>query len=1351
MSDLTSKDILNQNDCTEQSLAINTIKGVLECLEDTLQDAIENDNFIVQAGSSYDAENCQIVLADGDADTDDVIIDFSELKESLEFKCEDLGDCPVTALDGIDCEFSVVPTAADPKIFTVTNPDCTTYEIDTNNPVWTCSELNNCSITDLSDVDCVPEAFTDPTNPVGSVSYTNPDCSIVNIPDTISTYTNDPDTCTLTLDAGDGSTPTVVDYGSHQVSVVDGNLIVTDCEGNELVNVQVIPDCPATVTKDPDTCEMTFTGNDCNEETLDFDTLSCMIQSHCDVEGGTGGEAKGPEYVFQMDASNVNDEKISWDGTAFTVFYNATNQNTIFNQVREIIAGTTAYGTPTGDEVIMLKVITDKLGVLTEGWMVFKIGDVTDNNAGELTIEYGAGGSFYSGCGKADESAWLQENPIAGEVPPIGLVPSAQASNLNFNTGDTLLINGDFNDGVVPIYVFCCALGSAEPCSSNDCIEELFGCPIEFPEDMVTTSAVTNTITGNVIATHTDGNGTSVDIEETVTTFVQDLTNNTITYTDENGNPQVADLSQYVDTETVTTLTVNGNVITYTNEDGVPVSFTLPTPDVSTLVDDPENCQFTHTAGGISEVVTYGSKTVYTFDVTAGIRAQVWDNTTGTAVPHDDVDVIFSGDPEGDCQLPAHINGAAGIDNITADWTITDTSEGSPSTDGVDQGRFESWIYIDTNGTQLQDNNANTGERIRIWVDGSVVYLNNTDTSGGGNQGTNGPFVTLNKGWHYIVFEYSDGTVNGGVNLQYSTDGVNFSNFRGLTSTTTPVLSCREEACAYELQDNEFDCPPTVPTSCPVHSTGGGSTSVGDISTLVDNGDKTWTHTAGGISETIDASNAVIDTRAAILALRNSSSLEEGCHYIVTDPAVNGTLQVEHILLHATAPNELSGCYIKTVHDNTAWNGAYDIDTNRVEHVFDHLNRNDVTLYESTSTFPFGVATVQENHVHGGIVNYTAGTINECQINSSTLNMIAGSLTESRISNDSNVTIRNNNNIENIFESSVTFNQVGTGVVRYSRFAGNRTWTNGNTNLDNIDAHFANVNTTGTGGSIVSSRIHNSTISAANAANLNWDFISMDGNSTITANGAGVTTIQYASLDSGGRILVSAGAVLTSLYDSISDISYIQVIAGTLSSRYCKLNSLGYIQHNSTGSNRIDRCEVTSQSRMRFLGTCTNCRIYYSTASSGGMIEHQGSSTGCYWYYNEATSTSQIYSNNSVNLRGYYNSATGNSRIYSQNVTGTHYIYYNSCTGHGYIHFENAPAGRIYAVSCTSQGLVRFRPAGNTGRLYYSSFTAYFYLYADAMSGTRTGLYGMGRRTHTVTNPTLGAPYATGSAWQNFT
>ena len=126
-----------------------------------------------------------------------------------------------------------------------------------------------------------------------------------------------------------------------------------------------------------------------------------------------------------------------------------------------------------------------------------------------------------------------------------------------------------------------------------------------------TVTTVTNTIAGNKIATYTNEDGTVYDIFETVTNLTVDLVNDEIKYTQEDGTVQTYSLEKYLPTtsvltqivsagnkiaihmngdgttvdlfESVTTLAQTGNVLTYTNESGTAVNIDL-TPYLDNLV-----------------------------------------------------------------------------------------------------------------------------------------------------------------------------------------------------------------------------------------------------------------------------------------------------------------------------------------------------------------------------------------------------------------------------------------------------------------------------------------------------------------------------------------------------------------------------------------------------------------------------------------------------------------------------------------------------------------------------------------------------------------------------------------------
>lgn len=566
-------------------------------------------------------------------------------------------------------------------------------------------------------------------------------------------------------------------------------------------------------------------------------------------------------------------------------------------------------------------------------------------------------------------------------------------------------------------------------------------------------------------------------------------------------------------------------------------------------------------------------------------------------------------------------------------------------------------------------------------------------------------------------------------------------------------------------------------------------------------------------------------TRAALRSLRTAGNLSKDCHYVITDYS-RGTVGAATILLHAVDSNTLSQAVeVKTSFDTLAWEGRYDIDTNRLLELNDNIGNN-VSGQENVDTFPWGDTSVYDNVVQeGGVLNYTDGNFSDNVIMSganvtvnnpttaalrrntfnqdSNTTLLSGDFIENTVANDATVTVNTTGGVDNntfgplsvvnitggnvdtnevgqsanltvrggnlsdntikrdatvtVERGNVYENNFGESVIYTQRIDGgnfyqnnltrNSTVVQGPVNMYVNEFSAASVNTTGSRGNILYVKFLDSfsNTTMQNITTLDLAYVTVSNNSQINATGATRVYLRYVTLENFGRLLVSSTRQLDANYTGVRDYAYIQVTNGRLYANHSSVSNVSYIQHASSGTNRVDRLHVTTNSRARFLNTVNNCRIYYSNISSGSFIEHRGSSTGCYFYYCDVSSSSQMYANNSVNLRGYYMSASGNSQFYSQNVTGTHYAYYNTMNGHGYIRFYNSTGGRIYAVSCHGQGLVNFYGATAAGRLYYSSFTAYYYLNAANWTVTRQSLHGYGRRSYTVTNPATNGTFT-----QNF-
>lgn len=507
-------------------------------------------------------------------------------------------------------------------------------------------------------------------------------------------------------------------------------------------------------------------------------------------------------------------------------------------------------------------------------------------------------------------------------------------------------------------------------------------------------------------------------------------------------------------------------------------------------------------------------------------------------------------------------------------------------------------------------------------------------------------------------------------------------------------------------------------------------------------------------------------TRAELIALRNAGQLIKDCHYVITDynrPNVDAA----EILLHAVDENTLSMlAHVSTTHDNLAWEGTYNIDTNRIESLHDNIG-NDVYGESSVDSFPWGVTSVSENEVREGRLNHTGGTVTENYISSSsTLTVSGGTVAQNRIehssnvsisggtfqentvSNDANVTISSGSNVENEFTGSSNYNQVGTGYIRYSSISGNGTVTNGNTNITNSKFSAATAfNSTGSNGSVSNSTFGYSSVSVNNIPSLTLNQVSMDGGSSIGATNATRLYLYRSNATSGGRFLVSANRSMDCSYCSVQSYGYIQVTEGVMICNYSNVNSLGYVSHQSTGSNRVDRCDVTSQANMRFLNSSTAGRMYYCKASSGASIYQNGTSNGCYQYYCEASSLGQIYAQNMTNARHYYCSADsyGYIRAYGTG-SGQSYMYYCKVSARGFVeHLDITARQRFYSVTAQSQSIARQTGGAAAANLYYSTFNSYYYFLGTLSGVTRFGLHGYGRQSYT------GQPAINGTGTRNWT
>jgi len=539
------------------------------------------------------------------------------------------------------------------------------------------------------------------------------------------------------------------------------------------------------------------------------------------------------------------------------------------------------------------------------------------------------------------------------------------------------------------------------------------------------------------------------------------------------------------------------------------------------------------------------------------------------------------------------------------------------------------------------------------------------------------------------------------------------------------------------------------------------------ISQGVNGGEIEYIDEAGNVT-TIDpnGSGVVVTTRTDLISLRNSSLLDLRKIYAIPLTQLIGGVSGIVAYIRPFDVNLLSesvGVFEASLTGNSLWVARYDIDTDELSYVFDSTRNNSAYGESTIASFPFTSPGVTNTTAKNSNIAYTAGTIEGSTFDGSVIVMSGGAIIRAVVKENSNYThikgthreftVEGDSDViyntagdsyENYFGNSTSVDITpasGSPYVRNCRFNFNSSvLIYGNVSFSNVSSDLSVINVSGSAGSITNSVFHR--LIATNAQNISSLSISesrLSSATEIKANGATRLSINRCNSDS-GRFLVSAGATLNALYTSLNSYTYLQATLGTLAVNYSSVSSYGYISNQTAGSNIVDRCEVSSNSLIRFLGTSTNCRVSYSKATSSSAIEHRGSSNGCYIYYCEASSLAQIYTNNSNNARMYYCSSLSNGRVYSQGNTVDHYMYYCNSSSSGQVISINNTAGvRMYSISADSQGIARLQNSTAAGGWYYSSFSSYYYAYVTlTTTGARTGMRGYGRRLYTVTNPPNG-------------
>jgi len=302
---------------------------------------------------------------------------------------------------------------------------------------------------------------------------------------------------------------------------------------------------------------------------------------------------------------------------------------------------------------------------------------------------------------------YIDEEGVSQNVDLSGLLSSAN----DLNDGHLIAQHVDANGNTTDIEETVTSLGFN---STTNRIEYTDENGVLNPVDLGDlVSDVTDSNDGHIIATHVSGDGTSTNIEETVTTLTYDDANTRIQYVDENGVTQNVDLNGLVSSgtdvndghligthvdgngnvtnyeETVTSISYSAanETITYTDENGIPQTLDLSgLSDVSAATDDNDGHLIgTHTANGVT---TNFEETVTTLTYDdANTRIQYVDEN-GVTQNVDLNGLVSSGTDVNDGHLiGTHVDGNGNVTNY--EETVTSISYSAAN---------ETITYTDENG-----------------------------------------------------------------------------------------------------------------------------------------------------------------------------------------------------------------------------------------------------------------------------------------------------------------------------------------------------------------------------------------------------------------------------------------------------------------------------------------------------------------------------------------------------------------------------------------------------------------------------------------------------------------------------
>ena len=493
---------------------------------------------------------------------------------------------------------------------------------------------------------------------------------------------------------------------------------------------------------------------------------------------------------------------------------------------------------------------TDESGTINNVDLTGLLSSANDLNDGHLIAEHVDGDGNVTSIEETvttlsydDANTRIQytdENGNTNNVSLSGLLSSAN----DLNDGHLIAEHVDGDGNVTSIEETVTSIGFN---TSTNQIEYIDETGTTIPVNLgPLVSNVTDSNDGHIIATHVAGDGTSTNIEETVTTLTYDDANTRIQYSDENGNTNNVDLSgllssandlndghliaEHVDAngnvtdieETVTSLTYDdaNTRMQYTDENGITNNIDLS--GIMSTASDLNNGHLIAEHTDANGVVTRIEETVTSIGFNTSTNQIEYIDEEGTTIPVNLGPLVSNVTDSNDGHVIAtHVSGNGTSTNI--EETVTTLTYDDANTRIQYSDENGNTNNVDLSGLLSSANDLNNGHLIAEHVDGdgnvtsieetvtaltyddSNTRLQYADENGNTNNvdlsGLLSSANDLNDG--NLIAEHVDGDGNV-TNIEETVTTVTSSGFKAWTFTS-------EDGTETEFDARDCFYPPSVP------------------------------------------------------------------------------------------------------------------------------------------------------------------------------------------------------------------------------------------------------------------------------------------------------------------------------------------------------------------------------------------------------------------------------------------------------------------------------------------------------------------------------------------------------------